>query len=185
LHLQIDTPRVYRLERLPRALAWTQVQALIGSIDRSERFGLRDFTLLYLAAAYGLRSGELVRLTLDDIEWRGRMLRVSQTKTKNAIQLPLTDEAASLLIDYLRKARPESSHRQLFLRMRAPDGPLKPTAVHDVLEHRIRLSGLDLPQLGTHVLRHYPEFRTIQDNRLLSLFSRNLARNTRHSPKNA
>ena len=154
LHLQIDTPRVYRLERLPRALPWTQVQALLGSIDRSERFGLRDFTLLYLAAAYGLRSGELVRLTLDDIDWRGRTLRVSQTKTKNAIQLPLTDEAASLLIDYLCKARPESSHRQLFLRKRAPEGPLKPTAVHDVLEHRIRLSGLDLPQLGTHVLRH-------------------------------
>jgi integrase/recombinase XerD len=79
---------------------------------------------------------------------------VSQTKTKNTIQLPLTDEAATVLIDYLRKARPESNHRELFLRMRAPDGPLKPTAVHDVLEHRIRLSGLKLPQLGTHVLRH-------------------------------
>ena len=154
LHLQIDTPQVYRLERLPRALPWTQVQALLGSINRSERFGLRDFTLLYLAAAYGLRSGELVRLTLDDIDWRGRTLRVSQTKTKNAIRLPLTDEAASFLIDYLRRARPESSHRQLFLRMRAPDGALKPTAVHDVLEHRIGLSGLKLPQLGTHVLRH-------------------------------
>jgi integrase/recombinase XerD len=94
LHLQIDTPRTYRLERLPRALPWAQIQALLGSIDRSERFGLRDFTLLYLAAAYGLRSGELVRLTLGDINWRGSTLRVSQTKTKNAIQLPLTDEAA-------------------------------------------------------------------------------------------
>jgi integrase/recombinase XerD len=154
LHLQIDTPRTYRLERLPRALPWAQIQALLGSIDRSERFGLRDFTLLYLAAAYGLRSGELVRLTLGDINWRGRTLRVSQTKTKNAIQLPLTDEAATVLIDYLGKARPESSHRELFLRMRAPDGPLKPTAIHDVLEHRIRLSGLELPRCGTHVLRH-------------------------------
>jgi Phage integrase, N-terminal SAM-like domain len=46
LHRQIDTPRVYRLERLPRALAWTQVQALLDSIDRSEPFGLRDFTVL-------------------------------------------------------------------------------------------------------------------------------------------
>ena len=82
LHLQIDTPRVYRSERLPRALAWTQVQALLHSIDRSEPFGLRDFTMLYLAAAYGLRSGELVRLTLDDLDWRGRTLRVAQTKTK-------------------------------------------------------------------------------------------------------
>jgi len=31
------------------------VQVLLNSIDRSEPFGCRDFTLLYLAAAYGLR----------------------------------------------------------------------------------------------------------------------------------
>jgi site-specific recombinase XerD len=154
LHLQIDTPRVYRLERLPRALAWPQVQALLGSIDRSEPFGCRDFTLLYLAAAYGLRSGELVRLTLEDLDWRGRTLRVAQTKTKQAIYLPLSDEAAGVLIDYLRTARPKSPYRQLFLRMRAPGGPLKPASVHDVLDHRRALSGLALPEFGTHVLRH-------------------------------
>jgi hypothetical protein len=38
--------------------------------------------------------------------------------------------------------------------MRAPGGPLNPTAVHDVLEHRIKRSGLELPQRGSHVLRH-------------------------------
>jgi len=142
LHLQIETPRVYRGERLPRALPWAQVQAFIQSIDRSEPFGRRDFTLLYLAATYGLRSSELVRLTLDDIDWRGRTLRVMQTKTRQTLQLPLTDEAANVLIDYLRRARPESAHRQLFLRMRAPFIALQPASVHDVLEHRIRCSGL-------------------------------------------
>ena len=113
----------------------------IASLYRSFRaeFGLRDFTLLYLAAAYGLRSAlELVHLTLDDLDWRGRTLRVAQTKTKQAIRLPLSDEAANLLIDYLRNARPKSRHRHLFLRMRAPDGPLKPASVHDVLDHRRR-----------------------------------------------
>ena len=154
LHLQIDTPRVYRGERLPRALPWGQVQAFVRSIDCSTPFGRRDFTLLYLAAAYGLRSGELVRLTLDDIDWHHRTLRIMQTKTRQALQLPLTDEAANVLIDYLRKARPESSHRQLFMRMRAPAIPLQPTAVHDVLEHRLRCSGLNLGRFGTHVLRH-------------------------------
>jgi integrase/recombinase XerD len=115
---------------------------------------MRDFTLLYLAAAYGLRSGELVRLTLDDIDWRGRTLHVAERKNGREIQLPLTDDAANILIDYLRKARPQSSQRQLFLRMRAPNGPLKPTAVHDIFEHRVKLSGLKLPQRGSHVLRH-------------------------------
>jgi integrase/recombinase XerD len=153
-HLQIDSPRVYRLERLPRAIPCDQIEALLCSVDRSKPHGLRDFTLLYLAAAYGLRSSELVHLTLDDIDWRSRTLRVAERKNRCAIQLPLTDEAANIIINYLRKARPQSSHRQLFLRIRAPGGPLKPTAVHDVLEQRIKLSGLELPQRGSHVLRH-------------------------------
>jgi site-specific recombinase XerD len=153
LHLQIDTARVYRLERLLRAIPWNQVEALLCSIDRSELHGLRDFTLLYLAAAYGLRNSELVRLTLDDIDWRGSSLMLAGRKNKHAIRLPMTDETAIILITYLRKARPENGHRQLFLRMRAPGGPLM-TAVHDVLENRIKLSGLELPQCGSHVLRH-------------------------------
>ena len=45
LHLQIDTPRVYRGERLPQALPRDQVQALLQSIDRSDPLGQRDFTI--------------------------------------------------------------------------------------------------------------------------------------------
>jgi integrase len=41
---------------------------LLRSIDRSDAHGLRDFTILYMAAAYGLRSSELVRLTLEDLD---------------------------------------------------------------------------------------------------------------------
>ena len=36
LHQQIDTPRVYRGERLPRAIPWEQVQALLASIGRGQ-----------------------------------------------------------------------------------------------------------------------------------------------------
>ena len=162
LHFQIDTPRVYRGERLPRALPWPQVQALLQSIDRSDLFGRRDFTLLYLAAAYGLRNGELVRLTLDDIDWRSRVLRIRQTKTRQTLQLPLTDEAAHVMIEYLRNARPKSTLRQLFLRVRAPFIALQPASVHDVLEHRLRRSGLNLPAAGTQVLRHSFATRLMQ-----------------------
>ncbi len=154
LHLQIDTPRVYRWERLPRTVPWTQVQALLASIDRFDAVGQRDFTLLYLAAAYGLRSSELVGLTLDDIDWRRRSLRVHQRKTRQAIQLPLTDEAATVLIKYLRTSRPPSPHRHLFLRRQAPAGPMTPEMVGNVLERRIQLSGLKLPPISPHALRH-------------------------------
>ena len=162
LHLQIDRPRVYRGERLPRALPWPQVQALLRSIDPSEPYGRRDFTMLYLAAAYGLRRGELVRLTLDDIDWRGRTLRIQQTKTRQPLRLPLTDEAAQVLIGYLRQARSPSVHRQLFLRRTAPHSPLQPSAIHRVMTCRLQRSGLNLPPCGTHVLRHSLALRLLQ-----------------------
>jgi site-specific recombinase XerD len=154
LHQQIDTPRTYRLEQLPRAWPWEQVLALLRSIDCSTPGGLRDFTLLYLAARYGLRSGELVRLTLDDIDWRASTLKVRQTKTKQTLLLPLSEEGQAVLARYLSAGRPASRYRELFLRRKAPAGPLAPTAVHDALERRIALSGLQLPPLGSHALRH-------------------------------
>ena len=154
LHQQIDTPRTYRLEQLPRAWPWDQVTSLLRSVDCSNPGGLRDFTLLYLAACYGLRSGELVRLTLDDIDWRAGTLTIRQTKTKQALVLPLSEEGRAVLARYLSSGRPPSARRELFLRRRAPAGPLAATAVHDLLERRIALSGLPLPLLGSHALRH-------------------------------
>jgi len=154
LHQRIERPRTYRLEQLPRALPWKKITALLRSIDQSTPIGLRDFTILYLAARYGLRSGELVRLTLDDIDWRAGVLKVRQTKSKQALLLPLTDEAGQILVRYLKAARPASANRELFLRCKSPAGALAHTAVHDVLERRIALSGLNLPPIGTHVFRH-------------------------------
>jgi integrase len=154
LHTTIDTPRVYRLERLPRALPWSQVQALLRSIDRRQPHGLRDYTMLFLMAACGLRSSEVVALTLDDIDWRACVLRIPQCKTHQHLILPLTDEVGNVLQRYLKQGRRPSPRRELFLRMCAPFGPLDSTSVHDIFNHRIRCSGLNVPAQGTYCLRH-------------------------------
>ncbi len=154
LHTVIDTPRVYRLEQLPRSLSWETVNALLLSIDLTCADGIRDYTLLFLMATYGLRSCEVVSLTLDDIDWRAATIRIPQLKTHNSLILPLTDAVAEVLIEYLKKSRSKLSYRELFLRLRAPYGPLKPTAVGEILQHRIRSSGLDIPFKGAHCIRH-------------------------------
>ena len=51
LHTMIDTPRIYRLERLPHYLPWETVKQLLASIDTTNPHGLRDYTMLFLAAA--------------------------------------------------------------------------------------------------------------------------------------
>ena len=126
LHFHINTPRVYRTETLPRAWALNDIQILLRSVDRSNAQGLRDFTIIYLAAAYGLRRRELARLTLDDIDWRNATLKITQTKNRQILRLPLTDEAGDILQQYLRRGRGPSTQRELFLRMYAPLGRLQP-----------------------------------------------------------
>jgi site-specific recombinase XerD len=107
-----------------------------------------------LIATYGLRACEVVRLTLDAIDWRRGVVRVPARKTGTPLLLPLTDAAGTVLLRYLRHGRPASPHRELFLRGRAPAGVLKPTAVNEAFQKWIRRSGLPIRFQGPHCLRH-------------------------------
>ena len=154
LDAAIDTPRLYRGEQLPRALPWNTVRAFLAAIDHSTPMGKRDYAMFLLIATYGLRTSEVAALRLDDIEWRAGRLRVPRTKTKTQLILPLTNQAGAALIDYVRHARPDSPHREVFLRVRAPEGRLRPTAVTEAFQGWTRRSGLPIPYKGPHCLRH-------------------------------
>jgi integrase/recombinase XerD len=150
----IDTPRLYRGEQLPRALPWGTVQAFLAAIDRSTPTGRRDYAMFLLIVTYGLRTCEVTALRLDDLEWRTRRIRVGRPKTKAPLILPLTDEVGAALVDYLRHARPDLPYREVFLRVRAPAGRLKPTAVTEAFQTWTRRGGLPIPYQGPHCLRH-------------------------------
>jgi site-specific recombinase XerD len=151
---QIDTPRVYRQEQLPRALPWPTVQAFLRSINRDLALGKRDYAMFSLMATYGLRACDVVALTLDDIQWRARRIRICQSKTGEPLELPLTDEVGSAIYDYLRKVPRYGGFRHLFLRLKAPAGILKSTAVTEAFQAWSKRSGLDIPFKGVHCIRH-------------------------------
>jgi integrase/recombinase XerD len=155
LDTTIDTPRLYHLEQLPRALPWATVQALLESIDRRTTTGLRDYTMLFLIATYGLRVSEVAALTLDDLHWREGWVRVPRCKTRSVLHLPLTDHVGAALVHYLREARPaDVPYRALFLRSRTPRRALGRTAVSMVFDRWAKRSGLAIPFSGAHCLRH-------------------------------
>ena len=120
-------------------------------------------------ATYGLRACEVVTLTIDDVEWRARRLRIPQRKTRGTLWLPLTDEVGTALLHYLRHGRaalnvrrqrvpfrgtPPRTFRELFLRCRTPTGILKPTAVTEAFQAWSKRSGLAIPFQGAHCVRH-------------------------------
>lgn len=154
LDATIDTPRVYRGERLPRSLPWKTVQSFLAAIDRSTPMGRRDYAMFLLITTYGLRTSEVAALQLDDIEWRAGRLRVPRPKVKTPIVLPLTKEVGAAIIEYLRRGRPDLPDREVFLRVRSPSGPLAPTAVTEAFQGWTRRAGLSIPYQGPHCLRH-------------------------------
>ena len=106
LDAQIDTPRCYRQEQLPRALPWETVRAFLAAIDRRTALGLRDYTIFFLIATYGLRASEIVTLTLERLDWRAGVLHIPVRKHGTPLDLPLTDTVGRGLIRYLRHGRP-------------------------------------------------------------------------------
>jgi len=97
-------PRIYEHEGIPSALRAEEVQKVIEvtGADLSPA-GLRDHAILLLLARYGLRAAEIVRLRLEDIDWRRDVLRVRHTKTGTCLELPLLAEPGEALLRYLEK----------------------------------------------------------------------------------
>jgi integrase/recombinase XerD len=151
-------PRVYDHENIPSALCADAVRRVL-EVTREDLSptGLRDYAILMLLATYGLRAAEVIHLRLEDIDWRQDALRVRHTKTGTYSELPSLIEPGEALLRYLEKARPRSTHREIFRRILPPHRPFKAGSILNcVTRSRLRAAGI-VPQgrHGPHVFRHY------------------------------
>ena len=114
------SPRLYRQENLPAGPAWSDVKRLIAATSGPTVGQLRNRAMLLLLAVYGLRSGEVRGLSLEDMDWPRRVLRVRRSKTARVQEYPLTTAMGQALRRYLEEARPDCARRELFLTLHAP-----------------------------------------------------------------
>ena len=135
----------------PRSLTAAQVQRVLDSVERSTDVGVRDFAIMLLVARLGLRSIEIARLELGDVDWRAGELLV-RGKGRRQDRLPLPVEVGEALVAYLACGRNPEGARHLFLTCRAPRGPIRADLVGDVVERTCLRAGL--PRVGPHRLRH-------------------------------
>ncbi len=142
----------WRLTGLPRGLDPGQVQALLASCARDTVNGCRDFAILTMLVRLGVRAGEVAALSLDDVNWHAGEITVCG-KGNRCERLPLPADVGEAISVYLRDRRPAGvRERALFLRVKAPQGPLTSTAVCSVVATAARRAGLGT--VGAHRLRH-------------------------------
>jgi site-specific recombinase XerD len=80
----LDAPRIYRLENLPRGPQWSDVQRLLASCAGERPTDIRDHAMLLLIAVYGLRSGEVRHLCLEDIDWEREIIHIRRAKQRKS-----------------------------------------------------------------------------------------------------
>jgi site-specific recombinase XerD len=150
----ILSPRLFRQEDLPLGPAWTDVRRLVVANDGTTLLQLRNRAILLLLAVYGLRSGEIRGLRLEDIDWTRRILLVRRSKTARVQEHPLTPATGQAIQRYLRKARPQCARKELFLTCHAPFRRLSAGALYHLTSSLLQRLGVASPKRGPHALRH-------------------------------
>lgn len=140
-----------RRSSLPRGISKADADALLGSCDRRSVLGRRDYALLVTLLRLGLRRSEVAGLMLDDIDWRAGEL-VVRGKGGREDRLPLPIDVGEAIAAYLRRGRPVSDRREVFLRARAPFDPIAAATVASTVRRACRRAGVD--EVGSHRLRH-------------------------------
>ena len=123
----IDAPRICSLERIPRGPKWSDVQRLIVASRGHATTDIRDHAILSLLVVFGLRSGEVRLLRLEDIDWEKETIHVRRPKRRKSQNYPLVREVGEAILRYLRKVRPRCREREVFLTLKQPYGRLSST----------------------------------------------------------
>jgi integrase/recombinase XerC len=149
----IASPAHWSLASLPRALKHAEIERLLASFTISLSSPRRGYAMVRCALDMGLRSSEVAKLMLADIDWRAGTVMLKRTKSRRQDILPLPASTGRALADYIRHERPAGTNPAVFVRHRAPrDQPIGVDAVRRVIGDAYRRIGLS--HTRTHALRH-------------------------------
>src|SRR6266496_3754851 len=134
----IPPVRCYRHASLPKGMEDSALERMLDAIDKSTPTGARDYAIMVLMMAYGLRGVSVAELLLDDIDWQRSRIRIRAQKGGKEVVLPLMDTVGDALIHYLRHRCNKSPFREVFLTVKAPVRPLNSLVISNLVRGYMR-----------------------------------------------
>ena len=111
-------PQMHYWKRIPSVYSSDEIEAILGSVDRSNEVGKRNYAILLLAARLGMRSSDISFLRFENVDFVKAIIEFKQRKTGDANQLTLLPEIAEALQDYINNVRGDSVEPYIFLTCR-------------------------------------------------------------------
>jgi site-specific recombinase XerD len=138
----------------PKYLTTGQLEKLLREVDRPSPLGRRDYAIVLCLARLGLRAGEIANLKLEDVDWQQGTFSVRRTKDRRGRLLPLPQAVGQAWVAYLRRGRPPTALREVFVSGHEPPRAVTSNSISKVVTRALVRAGLPLPCRGAHVLRH-------------------------------
>lgn len=143
--------------RMPRAagkvkepLTMQEVKRIDDVFRKNKEFGTRDIAIVHLLLDEGLRSSEVRRLKLSDVNFEKKCIIIRNSKFNKNRVLPLAKCVGEYLKEYIEYKRPETVHDYVFCMM--DDKPLTMDSIKSMFD-RLKKSA-KIPRVHPHLLRH-------------------------------
>lgn len=152
-------PRIKRLKEVVPPIDFLTYQELENLIEAAQPMRLK--VMFRIAARAGLRLGELIALTRQNVDLNHRELSIVQaisrgrlgpTKDSDTRYVPISEETASVIRAYLAEKGQQAFQEYLFCN---PDGrPYTPNQLKHGLLKAYEKAGLTSRRRRWHILRH-------------------------------
>ena len=132
-----------------------EIKRIVDAIDTASDLGKRDYAIMLLAFDTGLRGIDIIRLKMNDIDWRAGTLSIRQSKTKQPITQVLKGAVLNAVADYILDSRPDNGEREVFLSTRPPHKALRGCdALDSIIDKYCDFAGVEKkPRRAFHSVR--------------------------------
>jgi site-specific recombinase XerD len=140
---------------IPITYSENEVLRFENAIDRTTATGKRDYAMLLLATRLGMRSGDISKLSLDELDFEQDTIHLIQEKTSQPLDLPMLPEIKEALDDYIENVRPEVNENYVFLRLNAPYQRITTSVLRFETTRYFKEAGIDISgkKHGPHTFR--------------------------------
>jgi integrase/recombinase XerD len=154
--------RPRREKKLPNVLSKEEVKAILEAPKNN-----KHQAMLSLIYACGLRRGELLNLTLKDIQSDRNLLLIRQAKGKKDRVIPISSKLIELLRNYYKEWKPKT----WLFEGQFPNTPYSAKSLESVLKQSLTKAKIGKPvslhwlrhSYATHLLENGTDLRYIQE----------------------
>ncbi|MBU3198540.1 hypothetical protein LL037_18925 [Clostridium estertheticum] len=102
--------------RIQSVWAVSDLEKLIAAIDKGSPMGKRDYAIILLACRLGVSVSDIKKLMFVNFHWENNELVFIQSKTRNILSLPITQDVGWAVIEYLKCGRHKVESSYVFIR---------------------------------------------------------------------